>query len=141
MDLTVPLSSLLLRREDWRAMLAHVRREAPLEACGLVGGHAGRTQGVYPVPNQLASPHRFRMEPTAQWQAMQAILAQGHDILAIYHSHPLGLGTPSAVDKREMRYPEALTLIWAPIGATWVCRGFRWSTWHQDFVEVPLRLE
>jgi len=85
-------------------------------------------------------PHRFQMEPEAQWRAMWTIAAHGDDILAIYHSHPTGPGTPSLTDAREWRYPEALLILWAPVGTTWIARAFRWVEADQDFVEVPLRI-
>ena len=129
---------LWLRREDYAAMAHHVSAEAPLEACGLVAGQGLYSAGVYPVPNALRSPVRFRMEPQAQWRAMKAFLDQGLTFLAIYHSHPHGPPRPSAIDAREMAYPEVFYLIWAPRGQTWLCHAFRWA--GQGFVEVPLRL-
>lgn len=138
MDLVTPERGLLLRREDYQAMADHVAREAPIEACGLVAGQGRRSCGVFPVPNLLQSPTRFRMEPEAQWRAMKTMLDQGLDILAIYHSHPSGPPRPSAVDEREMAYPNAVYLIWAPLGAVWLCRAFRWTS--QGFTEAPLHV-
>ncbi len=129
----------LLRREDYAQMAQHVQTAAPLEACGLIAGQAGRSVAVYPIPNVLASPSRFRMAPEAQWQALYAIEQQGWDLLGIYHSHPQGPPSPSEVDARELTYPEVFHLIWAPLGAVWVCRAFFWTP--QGFTEAPLRLE
>ncbi len=138
MERIIPTWGLLLRREDYLAMSQHVACEAPLEACGLVAGAARQSQGVYPVPNVLRSPVRFRMAPEDQWRAMKTIMEQGLDILAIYHSHPTGPPWPSAIDTQEMAYPDSAYLIWAPIGQTWICRAYRWIS--QGFVEIPLRL-
>ncbi len=128
-----------LRREDYARMARHVQTAAPLEACGLIAGRAGRSVAVYPIPNVLASPSRFRMDPQAQWQAWRAMQARQWDWLGIYHSHPQGPPHPSEVDARELTYPEVFHLIWAPLGDVWVCRAFFWTP--QGFAEAPLRLE
>ncbi len=134
---------MVLRRRDYKTMRRHVAAAFPREACGLVAGQGGWSAGVYPVENVHPHPwHRFRMDPQEQWRAMHHMLQRGVDLLAIYHSHPLGQPLPSAIDRREMAYPEALYLLWAPLGPahkTWVCRAFQWQ--GDGFREVPLRLE
>lgn len=131
-------STLVLQRQHYRAMQQHVATEAPLEACGLVASQGGYSVAVFPIPNALHSPTRFRMDPQAQWQAMRVMLAQNWEMLAIYHSHPQGPPHPSETDWREAAYPEAVYLIWAPVGAYWVCRAFRWT--RHGFLEIPLRI-
>ncbi len=134
-----PAHGLLLSHAHYRAMRRHVATEAPLEACGLLAGLGRRSVAVFPVPNALHSPTRFRMDPQAQWRVMQRMLEHGWDMLAIYHSHPQGPPHPSVTDWREAAYPEALYLIWTPQGGTWLCRAFRWTP--KGFREVPIHLE
>jgi len=131
------LSGVVIRREDYVAMRRHVAREAPVEACGLVAGRKGRSLKVYPIPNVLRSAVGFRMAPEAQWRAMREMLERGWDMLAIYHSHPQGPPYPSTTDLREMAYPRATYLIWAPVGEVWLCRAFVLGA--EGFVEIPLR--
>lgn len=138
MDLVTPERGLLLRRADVWAMANHVAQQSPIEACGLVAGKKRRSCGVFPVPNLLQSPTRFRMDPEAQWQAMRTMLEHDLDILAIYHSHPAGPSRPSIVDERELAYPDAFYLIWTPLGAVWACRAFCWTP--QGFAEAPLHI-
>ena len=127
---------MLLRYAHYLAMQRHVAAEAPLEACGLVAGRGGVSEAVYPIPNALHSPTRYRMEPQAQVEAFFALEAAGLQLLAIYHSHPQGLPTPSVTDVREATYAVPY-LIWAPLGTTWVVRAF----WLQNVArEIPLRL-
>ncbi|NPA26363.1 MAG: M67 family metallopeptidase [Chloroflexi bacterium] len=114
---------LLLAREHVRQMIDHVARAYPLEACGLVAGQDGRSTRVYPIPNVAARPDRYRMDPQAQWQAFRDLEAQGWDLVAIYHSHPGGKPYPSPRDLAEATYP-VVYLIWAPVGNTWVVRGY-----------------
>jgi [CysO sulfur-carrier protein]-S-L-cysteine hydrolase len=92
----------------WGAMVAHVRGVYPQEGCGLLAGAAGRATAVIPVPNQLASPVAFRMEPAAQIRAMLAIEQSGAELVAIYHSHPHTAAYPSPSDVAAGGdYPEA----------------------------------
>ncbi len=115
--------ALTLRREDWWFMREHVAREAPYEACGMVAGREGVSLRVFPIPNELRSPVRYRMEPRAQLAAFEAMDEAGLELLAIYHSHPQGRAYPSAIDVAEAAYP-VIYLIWAPVGQEWFCRGY-----------------
>lgn len=126
-----------LRREDWEAMARHVAEEAPYEACGLVAGKDGLSTHVYPIPNEVRSPWRYRMEPRAQLAAFDDMDAHGWDLLAIYHSHPQGRPYPSAIDVAEAAYP-VVYLIWAPVGNIWVCRGYLLEGGHIRLVPVRL---
>ncbi|HFC09658.1 MAG TPA: M67 family peptidase [Chloroflexi bacterium] len=127
---------MLLRYTHYLAMRRHVAAEAPLEACGLVAGRDGVSVAVYPIPNALHSPTRYRMDPRAQVQAFFAMEAAGLELLAIYHSHPQGPPLPSATDLREATYAVPY-LIWARLGETWLVRAFLLQKSGQ---EVPLRL-
>ena len=127
---------MLLRYTHYIAMRQHVAAEAPLEACGLIAGQGGMSAAVYPIPNALHSPTRYRMDPRAQVQTMFALEAAGLELLAIYHSHPQGPPLPSATDLHEATYAVPY-LIWSPIGETWLVRAFRLQNGIQ---EVPLRL-
>ena len=127
---------MLLRYEDYAAMLQHVAAEAPLEACGLVAGRAGESRGIFPITNILHSNTAYRMAPSEQVRAMMAIETRGETLLAIYHSHPEGAPLPSRRDVAEAAY-DVVYLIWARVGAAWVVRGFHLRGRVQ---EVPVRL-
>lgn len=92
-------------------MLAEVRSVYPLEACGLMAGKADIIQQIYPVKNILSSPVAYQMDPTQQVNAMLELEEQGWELLAIYHSHPLGPPTPSPSDIAQATYPEAAYVI------------------------------
>jgi len=94
--------ALTLRREDWWAMREHVAREAPYEACGMVAGREGQSAHVFPIPNELRSPTRYRMEPRAQLAAFEAMDEHGWELLAIYHSHPQGRAYPATGWKADV---------------------------------------
>lgn len=129
---------LTLKRAHMFAMQRHINYEAPLEACGLLGGKNGQVELVLPVKNAAESRVQFKMEPRAQLRAMEQIEAEGLEILAIFHSHPKGPSAPSATDVEEAAYP-VVNIIWSKAGRRWQARGF-WIEAGQ-IVEVPLTVQ
>lgn len=98
-------------------MLQHILSCLPEEACGLLGGSlaSGRARVCLPIENEVHSPTRFRMEPSAQLNAFYEFEQKGLDLVAFFHSHPAGPPMPSPTDLEEFAYPGVLTLIWAPV--------------------------
>ena len=92
-------------------MLAEARSVFPLEACGLMAGKAGIIQHIYPITNILSSPVAYQLDPKQQVNAMLELEEQGWELLAIFHSHPLGPSTPSPSDVAQATYPEAAYVI------------------------------
>ena len=117
-------------------MLEHVAHEAPIEACGLLGGSNFRVQQVVPITNAAKSQVRYRMNPAEQVGALLGFEERGIELVAIYHSHPSGPPGPSSIDIREHAYPEALQLIWFLEEGNWVCRAYRYG--DGGAVEVPM---
>lgn len=115
---------LWLRPQHWAQMLEDVRRRAPEEACGLVGGRGQRAFAVLALTNALHSTSRFQLDPHEHLGAFTWLENEGLDLLAVYHSHPHGPLAPSAVDLAEYAYPDSAALIWAPCAGEWGCRGF-----------------
>ncbi len=128
-----------LRNDHWDQMLAHVAEQAPLEACGLVGGRGRRSMEVFPVENELHSPSRYRLDPKEQVRIFQYLDEGGLDLLAIYHSHPDGPSIPSETDIAEAAYPGVIHLIWSRQHSRWSCRGFRIEQHQAE--EVPVNLQ
>jgi proteasome lid subunit RPN8/RPN11 len=127
--------SLELKRAHMFAMQRHINYEAPLEACGLLGGKEGRVELVLAVKNAAQSKVLFQMDPKAQLRAMEQIEAEGLDLVAIFHSHPRGPSVPSPTDIQEAAYP-VVNIIWSKAGRRWQARGFWIEEGHA--VEVPL---
>ena len=116
----------------WESALQDMRQEvarwAPEEACGLAAGRPGLVEQIYPVANRLHSSTRFEMDPLEQLRAFQEIEAAGLELVAIYHSHPLGPPNPSPTDLAEFAYPGVIYLIWMPESDAaldgWEMRGY-----------------
>ena len=105
-------------------MLAHIQSCLPEEACGILGGTSGEARRAFLVENELHSPVRYRMRAEIQLQALLQLEEESLDLVGIFHSHPTSPAYPSPTDLAEFAYPEALTLIWAPVGGSWQMRAF-----------------
>jgi proteasome lid subunit RPN8/RPN11 len=114
---------LTISRKHWHEMLDHVRRQAPLEACGLLAGRNDLVEEVIAVRNQAQSPVRFVMEPYEQLQAFEWIESNHLELLGIFHSHPNGPETVSETDIAEAAY-EVIHVICSPGEEGWGGRGF-----------------
>ena len=130
-------------RALWEEMLAHARRVAPEECCGLVGGRAARGASVYPLRNAAADPLvAYEAAPEELFAAQRLMRARGEELFAIYHSHPRARDpVPSPTDVRLAFYPSAVYFI---IGfddeGRGVLRAFRISEregrWERAEVEI-----
>ncbi|MGD2050815.1 MAG: M67 family metallopeptidase [Chloroflexota bacterium] len=105
------MEKIAIRRDDHQAMLEQLQAAYPLEACGIMAGKGGLVKRLYPVENQLKSPHAYKMEPHQQLEAMLDLEEKGWEMLAIYHSHPMGPDVPSPMDVAQATYPDAAHVI------------------------------
>jgi len=85
--------------------VAHARREAPNECCGLLAGRDGLVARQFAIASDRKSPIRYFMNPKEQVSALRAIRESGLDMLAIYHSHPTSDAWPSAHDQEMALFP------------------------------------
>jgi proteasome lid subunit RPN8/RPN11 len=131
--------AILMRLEDWRSMLQHVRACLPEEACGMLAGDAGRVRWVLPVTNIARSSVCFRMDPQEHVRALLRIEEAGLSLLGIFHSHPSGPSMPSERDVAEAAYPEAAYLIWYRSDGEWECRAF--DLYSEGVREIPILID
>jgi proteasome lid subunit RPN8/RPN11 len=123
-------------------MRSNVTRHFPLESCGLVAGlHRNNlleAREIIPIHNILASSTQFMMSPEEQLIAFEKIEQSGWELLAIYHSHPAGPPYPSKTDLTQHYYPDALALIWSPVGKGWDCYAFEVNDGNFDEIGILL---
>jgi [CysO sulfur-carrier protein]-S-L-cysteine hydrolase len=81
-------------------IIAHAREDAPVEACGLLGGVDGVVKRVYRLTNCDASPEHFSLDPKEQFAAAKDLRASGLEAVAVYHSHP---ATPARMSQEDLR--------------------------------------
>lgn len=134
------MNSLKISRQVANQMLGHAQTNPESEICGLVGGTPGHASHAYPIANIAKSPaFRFQLDPKSQIDALRHMREQGEELVAIYHSHPQGPASPSAVDLREASYPDAVYLI-VSLDTKGVLdlRGFRLANGVTADVELEL---
>lgn len=110
------MTELVLSSAAWRHMRRHVARRVPLEACGLLAGHASRVELVLGTRNAERSPVQFRISPAEQLRAFNRIERLGLELVGIYHSHPNGPNAPSLSDIHQAFYNVAHLVWWRQAG-------------------------
>ncbi len=93
------------------ALIAHCRRDDPLECCGILGGVAPRVLSLHPLHNIDASKTRYTADPKELIQALVWLREQRREVLAIYHSHPRWEAVPSATDLTQNYWGEMPRII------------------------------
>lgn len=132
-------SGIYLTPEHWIQMEEDVSVKTPEEACGIVAGEGNYSRLIIPVTNILHDPYRFRMDPEEQLKAFLLVEDKGWDILAIYHSHPYGINSPSVTDYNELTFPGIIYLIWFQDANKWRCRGYLMQS-QTGTGEVPVMI-
>lgn len=131
-------------RATLEAAVGHLRRCLPHEGVGLIGGrpiaNGIRLERFYPGTNVDASATRYTMDPAEVIAALADIERRGLCLGAIVHSHPATPPLPSATDRREAYYPDAVVLIVGFGGERVEVRGWRlpMAGTSAEPVEVPL---
>jgi proteasome lid subunit RPN8/RPN11 len=130
------MTSLLeIPREIHDAMVTHCQREAPVEACGVLGGIGRRVSSFHPFRNSSASETRYDADPRDLINAVVALRQRGFEMLAIYHSHPRWAPIPSQTDLRENHYGPLPRIIVSLVGAAPEVRIWRLAA--DSFEELP----
>lgn len=94
------------------AIIKHVRRNAPEEACGILAGDSdGTVRKVFLMENIEHSPDFYMLDSSEQFKVFKAMENEGMELLAIFHSHPHSAAVPSARDMELAFYPDSLYLI------------------------------
>ena len=84
----------------------HLRGCAPEEGVGLWLGRGGRVLHQQPLSNRHPRPqHAYLADPQELAHHLLAARARQLDLLAIYHSHPMGSAQPSVTDRAQAFWP------------------------------------
>jgi [CysO sulfur-carrier protein]-S-L-cysteine hydrolase len=120
------------------AMIAHCRRDAPLESCGILGGVPPRVLSLHPLRNVAASQTRYFADMKELIQAVVFLREQRRDMLAIYHSHPRWEAVPSATDLSQNYWGEMPRIIVSLLSEPPDVRVWRLN--QDSFQELPWKL-
>lgn len=123
---------LKIPRSIHEAMIAHARRDAPLEACGYLAGRRSGSDGDgdeiaahFPMRNVDASAEHFAFDPAEQFAVFKEAGKQGLKLIACYHSHPATPARPSEEDIRLAYDPNIHYFIVSLAGPEPVVKSFR----------------
>jgi [CysO sulfur-carrier protein]-S-L-cysteine hydrolase len=101
----------VLSRAAREEIVAHARREAPRECCGLLVGRGGAIEEAVRARNLADAPTRYFMDPRDHFDALRHARSRGVDVLGFYHSHPHSAAWPSETDRAEAHYADHVYLI------------------------------
>jgi [CysO sulfur-carrier protein]-S-L-cysteine hydrolase len=102
---------LKMTRTVYEDIIAHARKEAPLEACGYLAATAsGLVCRYYELTNMDAAEDHYTMIPAEQFAAVKNMRQQGLTMAAVYHSHPCSPARPSVEDIR-LAYDPAVSYV------------------------------
>ena len=133
-------------------IVAHARRGAPAEVCGVLAGERGAAAGdggdgeeadrvttVRPTVNAAAEPRtRYEIDPEELLAAVEAVEADGRDVVGFYHSHPRSPLAPSATDEAEATWTGYVYLVVSLAGGEPELGAWRWT--GEAFEREPVRV-
>ncbi len=89
-----------IKKQVIEAIVAHAKKEAPVEACGYLAGENGVITRHYELTNVDHSPEHFSFDPKEQFNVVKQVRNENLEIMANYHSHPASPARPSQEDIR-----------------------------------------
>ena len=121
-----------------KAMIDQARRQAPIEACGILAGRGDHADRLYEMTNADAAEDHFMLVPQEQFLVTKAMRGEGLEMLAVYHSHPASPARPSQEDVRLALTPGVIHVILSLAGPEPIIKGFRIG--EGEVTEVAVRI-
>jgi proteasome lid subunit RPN8/RPN11 len=100
---------LTIDQATYDAIVAHARRDHPVEACGIVAGPEGsdRPERLVEMVNAAGSPTFYEFDSTDLLRLYRDLDARGEEPVVIYHSHTATEAYPSRTDIGLAQEPNA----------------------------------
>ena len=84
------------------AILAHARRQAPEECCGLLLGNDTNVVEAVAATNVAENRgRRYQIDPREHLRVLHEARRRSLDVIGAYHSHPRSVAVPSETDRAE----------------------------------------
>ncbi|WP_049983360.1 desampylase [Halorubrum sp. BV1] len=123
-----------LSRGVYDDIVYHAYSGGAAEICGMLAGTRGDgdepsvVTETYEAENVAETPEiRYLIDPEEQLELIEAVEADGHDLVGFYHSHPTGPTHPSETDAARATWPDRSYVICAldgyPFVGSWRWRG------------------
>lgn len=77
----------------------------------MLAGNGDIAEKIYKMTNIEKSSVSYMMDPGEQFRVMKEMRKNGHEMVAIYHSHPHSQAYPSPKDVSLAFYPDPIYLI------------------------------
>jgi proteasome lid subunit RPN8/RPN11 len=106
-------------------IIAHAKRDAPIEACGYLAGKEGVIVLQYKMKNADASKKHFSLDPEEQFIALRDMQEKGFELAGVYHSHPTSPARPSQEDIKLAYDPDLSYVIVSLFGGSETLKSFR----------------
>ncbi len=119
-------------------IIAHAKKEAPLECCGYLAGSSGIITQVYALANVDKSNEHFSFDTKEQFAAMRDARAKGLEICSVYHSHPASPARPSQEDIKLAYDPDILYTIVSLAGEKEEVKVFRIKSRKAEPVDLEV---
>ena len=100
---------LTIDQATFDAIVAHAKREHPVEACGMVAGPAGsdRAERLVEMVNAAGSPTFYEYDSTDLLELYKEMDDRDEEPVVIYHSHTATEAYPSVTDINLASEPNA----------------------------------
>jgi len=89
---------LQIKKEIYEQLIAHAKKDDPIEACGYLAEKDGVVIKHFEMINTDQDREHFSMDPKEQFNVVKEVRNLGLKIKAVYHSHPETPARPSQED-------------------------------------------
>ncbi len=103
----------------------HAKKDAPVEACGYLAGKDNMVTKCFPMTNIDQSKKHFSFDPEEQFGVLKDARAEGFEMMAVYHSHPVTPARPSEEDIKLAYDPTISYVIASLAGKQETIKSFR----------------
>ena len=100
---------LRIDQATYDAIVAHAKRDHPVEACGIVAGPEGsdRAERVIEMVNAAGSPTFYEFDSTELLDLYKQLWKSDEEPVVVYHSHTATEAYPSVTDVKLASEPGA----------------------------------
>ena len=100
---------LTIDQATYDAIVAHAKRDHPVEACGIVAGPEGsdRAERMIEMVNAAGSPTFYEFDSSELLELYKELWDRGEEPVVVYHSHTATEAYPSVTDVNLASEPGA----------------------------------